>query len=69
MPFLTFRNTPDNYLALKLKTILDFVFSILILLFLSPLILIISVLIKLEDGGPVFLPKKNRFEQTAILLL
>ena len=59
MPFLTFRNTPDNYLALKLKTILDFIFSILILLFLSPLILIISVLIKLEDGGPVFFHQKR----------
>ena len=59
MPFITFRNTPDNYLALKFKIILDFIFSILILLFLSPFILIVSILIKVEDGGPVFFHQKR----------
>ena len=59
MPFITFRNTPDNYLALKFKIILDFIFSILILLFFSPFILIVSILIKVEDGGPVFFHQKR----------
>ncbi len=59
MPFITFRNTPDNYLALKFKVILDFIFSIFILLFLSPFILIISILIKIEDGGLFFSFKKE----------
>jgi len=58
MPFLTFRNTPDNYLALKFKVILDFVFSLFILVILSPLLLIISILIKL-DGGPVLFMQKR----------
>lgn len=58
MPFLTFRNTPDNYLALKFKSILDFVISIMVLIILSPVILVISVLIKL-DGGPVFFLQKR----------
>ena len=58
MPFLTFRNTPDNYLALKFKIILDFIFSLLILILLSPILLIISILIKL-DGGPVFFLQKR----------
>lgn len=53
MPFLTFRNTPDNYLALKVKSFIDFTFSLLVLIILSPLFLIIAILIKL-DGGPVF---------------
>jgi exopolysaccharide biosynthesis polyprenyl glycosylphosphotransferase len=53
MPFLTFRNTPDNYLALKVKEILDYTLSILVLIFLFPIMLIIAILIKL-DGGPVF---------------
>ena len=53
MPFLTFRNTPDNYLALKVKEILDYILSALVIIMLFPLLVIISILIKL-DGGPVF---------------
>jgi exopolysaccharide biosynthesis polyprenyl glycosylphosphotransferase len=58
MPFLTFRNTPDNYLALKVKTILDLIISLLILIILSPIILMIALLIKL-DGGPIFFLQKR----------
>lgn len=58
MPFLTFRNTPDNYLALKFKVVFDFTISILILLVISPLMAIIALLIKL-DGGPVFFLQKR----------
>ncbi len=58
MPFITFRNTPDNYLALKFKVILDFILSILILAVLSPFMLLIAVIIKL-DGGPVFFLQKR----------
>lgn len=41
----------SNYL---LKRVLDIVFSILILTILSPVLLVIALLIKIEDGGPVF---------------
>ena len=58
MPFLTFRNTPDNYLALKFKVLLDYIISISVLIILSPIILIIAFLIKL-DGGPVFFMQKR----------
>ena len=58
MPFLTFRNTPDNYLALKVKTFLDFLISIMVLVILSPIMLFIAFLIKL-DGGPVFFLQKR----------
>ncbi len=58
MPFLTFRNTPDNYLALKFKVIIDIILSICILVFLSPLLLVISIGVKL-DGGPVFFRQKR----------
>ena len=58
MPFLTFRNTPDNYLALKLKVLLDFTLSIMVLIILSPVMLVIAFLIKL-DGGPVFFLQKR----------
>ncbi len=58
MPFLTFRNTPDNYLALKFKALLDFVISIVVLILLSPAMIFIGILIKL-DGGPVFFLQKR----------
>lgn len=58
MPFLTFRNTPDNYLALKFKSILDFLMSLFFMAVLSPIMLVIAFLIKL-DGGPVFFQQKR----------
>ena len=58
MPFLTFRNTPDNYLALKFKVLLDYIISVSVLIILSPIMLIIAFLIKL-DGGPVFFMQKR----------
>jgi exopolysaccharide biosynthesis polyprenyl glycosylphosphotransferase len=58
MPFLTFRNTPDNYLALKFKSIQDYIISILVLIILSPVMLAIAFMIKL-DGGPVFFMQKR----------
>ena len=58
MPFLTFRNTPDNYLALKMKVFIDFAFSLCILIVLSPVMLLIAFLIKL-DGGPVLFKQKR----------
>ncbi len=51
--FLSFRNTPENYFALKVKGALDFFLTTLILFFISPVMFVIAVLIKLEDGGPV----------------
>ncbi len=40
--------------AKLLKRCIDFVFSLILLILFSPLFLIISLLIKLQDGGPVF---------------
>ncbi len=51
--FLSFMNTPDNYYALKIKGVIDFFMAITILILVSPLMFIIGLLIKLEDGGPV----------------
>jgi exopolysaccharide biosynthesis polyprenyl glycosylphosphotransferase len=58
--FISFRNTPENYLALKIKGTLDFFFSLLALILISPVILFIAIAIKLDDGGPVF------FKQTRV---
>jgi len=51
---LSFINSPGNYFSLKVKVILYFILTLIILILISPVMLLISVLIKLEDGGPVF---------------
>lgn len=58
MPFLTFRNTPDNYLALKVKTFIDFILSLIAVIIASPVMIVIAILIKL-DGGPIFFKQKR----------
>lgn len=52
--FITFQTTPKKYLSLKLKELFDIFFSAFILVITSPIMLVITILIKLEDGGPIF---------------
>ncbi len=59
LPFLTFANNTKNYFALKLKEFFDFSFSFLIVAFISPALLAISVAIKMEDGGPIFFHQRR----------
>lgn len=59
MPLLTISNTPTDYLAMRVKGILDFVFSLLVIIMASPVFVFISLLIKLTDNGPVFFKQKR----------
>lgn len=59
LPFLTFANNTKNYFALKVKELLDFVFSLVIVILLSPVFLAIALAIKLEDGGSIFFRQKR----------
>lgn len=52
--FETYQSTPDKYLSLKIKGIADLVISALILVLTSPFFVLIALLIRIEDGGPVF---------------
>ena len=60
--FITHQTTPPNYMTLKLKELFDIVFSAFILVLTTPLMALISLLIKIEDGGPVFF-KQERIGQ------
>lgn len=51
--FLTFINIPHNSFALTIKKIMDISLSVFLIVCLSPLLLGISVLIKLTSKGPV----------------
>lgn len=51
------KNSPENFNGLFnkfLKRLLDIIFSFLIIIFLSPLIIVISILIKLTSKGNIF---------------
>ena len=51
--FLTFINVPHNTYALGVKKILDIVGSLLAVIFLSPLLITIAIIIKVTSPGPV----------------
>lgn len=53
-PVLTYQNIPDDYLSLKIKRFFDILFSMSVLTLGAPFFLIIALIIKLYDGGPVF---------------
>jgi exopolysaccharide biosynthesis polyprenyl glycosylphosphotransferase len=53
LPLLTFSTTPKNELLLILRRTFDVIGSIVLILFLSPLLLLIIILIRLESPGPV----------------
>jgi exopolysaccharide biosynthesis polyprenyl glycosylphosphotransferase len=51
--FLTFINIPHNTFALAIKKIMDISVSIFLIICLSPLLLVISILIKITSKGPI----------------
>lgn len=59
LPFLTFANTTKNYFALKVKEILDFIFSFIIILMISPVLLAVAIAIKIEDGGSILFKQRR----------
>lgn len=54
VPLLTFASSPQNEFALFFKRTVDVVISAVALIFLSPLLLALAVLIKVTSRGPVF---------------
>ncbi len=58
--FLTFINIPHNLFALTIKKIMDISISLFLIIILSPLLLGISLMIKLTSPGPVI------FKQTRV---
>lgn len=57
--YITYQTISSKYYGLKMKEIFDLFFSISVLICITPLLLIISLLIKLEDGGPVFFKQQR----------
>ncbi len=57
--FETHQKTPAKYLSLKFKEIVDIFLSAFIIVVLMPLLLLIALLIRLEDKGPVFFKQER----------
>ncbi|MGH9453876.1 MAG: sugar transferase, partial [Terriglobia bacterium] len=54
VPLLTFSSTPENQILMLAKRIVDFAMAAVMVVVLSPVFLVLSLLIKLTDGGPIF---------------
>jgi exopolysaccharide biosynthesis polyprenyl glycosylphosphotransferase len=52
-PLLTFSSTPENEYLILLKRVADFAMALALLISLSPLLFVLSVLIKLTSKGPM----------------
>ena len=61
LPFISYKNAPDNYLELKFKSLFDFFFSLTVIVLTFPVQLAIAIAIKIDDGGPVFF-KQNAWD-------
>jgi exopolysaccharide biosynthesis polyprenyl glycosylphosphotransferase len=53
-PVLTYRTTRHKEWQLLIKRAMDIAFSGIMLLLLMPLLTVLAILIKLDDGGPIF---------------
>jgi exopolysaccharide biosynthesis polyprenyl glycosylphosphotransferase len=59
VPMLSFTSTPHDYLALFLKRSFDIVVSAVVLLAFLPVLLLVSIAIKLDSPGPIFFPQRR----------
>ena len=51
--FLTFINIPHNSFALSIKKIMDIILSVFIIICLTPVLIVIALIIKIDSPGPV----------------
>lgn len=58
-PFLTFDNTPSDHYALRIKNTLSVLTALFIIVVWSPVLLLITFLIKISSKGPVFFKQKR----------
>jgi exopolysaccharide biosynthesis polyprenyl glycosylphosphotransferase len=58
-PMMTFANTPSDYLALTVKAVFEYIFSLIFLALFSPFFLIIALAVRLESKGPVLFKQKR----------
>jgi exopolysaccharide biosynthesis polyprenyl glycosylphosphotransferase len=58
-PLISFKSTPTDYFALTLKSVIDYIFSFIVLVIFFPILLVIALLIKLETHGPILFKQKR----------
>ena len=59
VPFITYKNTPSNHIALSWKFIFDFTISSVVILLWLPFLFLIGLVIKLNSKGPVVFKQKR----------
>ncbi len=59
IPVLTVMNTPSNQIAVAWKTLTESVFAFLAMLVVSPILLLVALLIKIDSKGPIIFKQKR----------
>lgn len=59
VPFLSYKNTPNNQFALTWKYVFDFIFSLVVVTLWMPFLLFIGIAIKISSKGPVIFKQKR----------
>lgn len=57
--FITYRKVEHTYFWLKVKDAFDLLFSVVVFIFMIPVMIIIAILIKLTDGGPILFKQER----------
>lgn len=58
-PLLTISTTPMDYVKLQIKRFFDFIFSLTVLICLSPIFAVLALIIKIDSPGKVFFKQKR----------
>lgn len=59
VPFLTYKNTPNNQIALSWKYVFDFIFSLIVVTLWMPILVLVGIVIKATSKGPVIFKQKR----------
>lgn len=59
VPFLSYKNNPNNQVALSWKYVFDFIFSLAVITLWMPILLLVGAAIKATSRGPVIFKQKR----------
>lgn len=59
MPYFTFMNKPSDYFALHIKSIMDYIIALFLITLSLPLMILISIAIKLDSRGPIIFKQER----------
>lgn len=59
IPFITYQNKPSNEFALSWKYVIDFAFSLIVIVLWMPIFILIGLMVKVSSKGPIIFKQKR----------